>query len=59
VRQAEALERALKAAGTPAERRDFPGTGLAGHMEINRRLGDPGYAATGAVDAWLKQLFGR
>jgi len=59
VRQAQALAGALTAAGTPVERRDFPGTGLAGHMEINRRLGDPGYAATAVVDGWLQRRFGR
>jgi len=59
IRQAQALEAALKAAGTRVERRDFPGTGLSGHMVINRSLGDPAYAATGVVDGWLKDLFGR
>jgi acetyl esterase/lipase len=59
VRQAVALEAALKAAGTQVERRGFPGTGLMGHMEINRSLGNPGYAATGVVDAWLKGVVGR
>jgi len=58
-RQAEALEAALRAAGTAVERRGFPGTGLMGHMEINRRLGDPAYAATGVVDAWLEKVAGR
>ena len=59
VRQAEGLEAALKAAGTAVERRGFSGTGLAGHMEINRRLGDPDYAATGVVDQWLEKVAGR
>jgi len=58
-RQAEALEAALRAARTAVERRGFPGTGLMGHMEINRRLGDPAYAATGVVDAWLEKVAGR
>lgn len=57
ITQARALETALRGAGTPVERRDFPGEGLKGHMEINRSLGDPAYAATGVVDAWLKQIF--
>jgi acetyl esterase/lipase len=56
VAQNRALEAALRKAGTPVERRDFPGEGLRGHMEINRRLGDPAYAPTGAVDAWLRRL---
>ncbi len=59
VAQARELEAALRRAGTTVERRDFPGDGLSGHAEINRRLGDPDYAATGVVDAWLKALFGR
>jgi acetyl esterase/lipase len=59
VAQNKELEAALKAAGTRVERKDFPGDGLQGHAEINRRLGDPTYAATGVVDAWLKGLFGQ
>lgn len=53
-----ALETALRKAGTRVERRAFPGSGLKGHMEINRSLGDPAYAATPVVDAWLKGVFG-
>lgn len=59
VRQAEALAKALRAAGTTVEIGSFPGTGLKGHGEINRRLGDPAYAATATVDAWLKALIAR
>lgn len=58
IRQSEALEKALKAGGSAVERKDFPGEGLQGHAEINRRLGDPDYAATGVVDRWLKGVFG-
>ena len=58
IAQAKELEAALRAGGTAVERRDFPGTGLQGHAQINRSLGDPAYAATPAVDAWLKGLFG-
>jgi acetyl esterase/lipase len=57
VRQNRELESALRKAGTAVERRDFPGDGLAGHMEINRRLGDPAYPATDVVDTWLKRIF--
>ena len=57
VRQAEALETALRAGGSTVERGSFPGTGLIGHMEINRRLGDPAYPPTTAVDRWLRQRF--
>ena len=59
VRQAEALEKALVAGGSKVERGSFPGEGLQGHAEINRRLGDPGYVPTATVDAWLKRVFGR
>jgi acetyl esterase/lipase len=58
VQQSNALGAALRAAGTPAEVRQFEGQGLMGHMEINRRLGDPDYAATPVVDDWLKRVFG-
>ena len=59
VQQNEALEAALKQSGTKVTRQGFPGEGLKGHMTINRSLGDPSYAATGVVDAWLKTVFGR
>ncbi len=58
VSQNKVLEAALRNGGTRVQRNEFPGTGLQGHAEINRRLGDPTYAATGVVDAWLKDLFG-
>lgn len=58
VTQNEALEAALRNAGTRVDRQGFPGTGLRGHMEINRRLGDPDYAPTAALDAWLQRLLG-
>jgi arylformamidase len=57
-RQSAALGDALRKAGTPAEVKAFKGKGLTGHMEINRKLGDPDYPATAAVDAWLKRVFG-
>ena len=58
VAQSKALEEALRKGGTAVQRREFPGRGLTGHAEINRRLGDPGYSATPVVDAWLKGVFG-
>lgn len=58
VRQAKALGDALTAGGSRVEHGSFPGEGLKGHAEINRSLGDPAYAATGVVDAWLKRVFG-
>ena len=57
IAQANELATALQAAGTSAEEVSFPGTGLAGHAEINRRLGDPSYAETPVVDAWLAKVF--
>ena len=57
IAQNRALATALHKAGTRVERRDFPGEGLRGHREINRRLGDPSYTTTAAVDAWLETVF--
>jgi acetyl esterase/lipase len=54
--QSKALGEALKKAGTPAEVKGFEGIGMKGHMEINRRLGEPDYAATPVVDEWLKKV---
>lgn len=59
VRQARGLGAALQAAGTAVEYGSIPGEGLRGHMQINRELGNPDYAATPVLDAWLKRLFGR
>jgi arylformamidase len=56
VRQANALADALRKAGTPVQVNGFPGEGLKGHMEINRKLGEADYPATPVVDAWLKQV---
>lgn len=56
IAQAKELADALAAAGTPVERHQFDGTGLRGHMEINRSLGDPAYAATAVLDAWLGRV---
>ncbi|WP_375154511.1 alpha/beta hydrolase [Novosphingobium sp. HR1a] len=58
VRQAQELEAALRKAGTKVEREGFPGRGLPGHIQINRELGNPDYAATGVVDRWLVRVFG-
>ena len=59
VQQAKALGSALVAGGSRVEHGSFPGEGLKGHAEINRSLGDPAYAPTGAVDTWLKRVFER
>ncbi|MGY3450389.1 alpha/beta hydrolase [Bradyrhizobium sp. USDA 4353] len=57
--QSEALGAALMQAGTPAEVQGVGGTGLRGHMEINRELGDPSHPATAIVDAWLRKTIGK
>jgi acetyl esterase/lipase len=56
--QNKALAEALKRAGTAVEIGSFPGEGLQGHAEINRRLGEPDYPATPVMDAWLKKVLG-
>lgn len=58
VRQADELARALRAAGTKVDLGSYPGEGLQGHAEINRRLGDPDYPATADTDRWLAATFG-
>jgi hypothetical protein len=57
VKQSEALGSALRQAGTSAEVRGFSGSGLAGHAEINRRMGDPDYPATAVLDRFLARVF--
>ena len=57
IKQSEALGAALRRAGTSAEVRGFSGTGLSGHAEINRRMGDPNYPATPVLDAFLTRVF--
>ncbi|AOL94266.1 alpha/beta hydrolase [Porphyrobacter sp. LM 6] len=58
VAQNKALAEALKRAGTKVEVGSFEGEGLRGHMEINRKLGEPDYPATPVMDAWLKKVIG-
>jgi len=57
LRQARVLAEALQKVGTLVTIEGFPGTGLKGHMEINRALGQPDYPATPVVDLWLAQRF--
>nr|WP_156256032.1 alpha/beta hydrolase [Sandarakinorhabdus oryzae] len=57
VTQNHALATALLAAHTAVDVVSIPGEGLMGHMEINRRLGDPDYAGTAPVDRWLHARF--
>lgn len=59
VAQAQELGAALKQAGVKVEYGSLPGTGLQGHAEINRKLGEPDYPATAVMDAWLKGVFAR
>ncbi len=59
IAHSRALADALRAAGTPVQINDFPGTGLQGHMTINRSLGDPAYPATAVVDTWLSAHLSR
>jgi acetyl esterase/lipase len=59
IEQSRALADALRRGGTSVQIDDFPGTGLRGHMVINRSLGDPAYPATKVVDDWLKARFAR
>lgn len=58
VDQSKRLAEALKAGGTAVEVAGFPGEGLRGHMEINRKLGQPDYPATPVMDAWLRKVLG-
>lgn len=58
VKQTEGLAAALRKAGTGVEVAGFPGDGLKGHAEINRKLGEADYPATAVVDRWLKGVFG-
>lgn len=57
-RQSAALAAALREGGTNAELQGFAGTGLRGHAEINRDMGDPDYPATAVVDRFLARIFG-
>jgi acetyl esterase/lipase len=54
--QSGQLATALTRAGTDVEVRGFPGRGLQGHAEINRRMGDPDYPATAVLDAFLARV---
>jgi arylformamidase len=58
VAQSNALAEALRKGGSQAEVAGFPGKALRGHMEINRKLGEPDYPATPVMDAWLKKVLG-
>ncbi len=53
IRQATELADAIRKAGTAVQINGFEGKGLAGHMAINRKLGEADYPATPVLDAWL------
>jgi len=55
--QSGQLAAALERAGADVELKGFPGRGLRGHAEINRRMGDPAYPATPVLDAFLARVF--
>ncbi len=57
-RQSASLAAALQKAGVPVQLTGIKGKGLAGHMEINRSMGDPAYHGTAIVDKWLAERFG-
>ena len=57
-RQSKALNAGLVAAGTASSVAGINGRGLLGHQEINQKLGEPDYAATPLVDAFLAKEFG-
>ena len=57
IKQSQRLGAELRRAGTDAQVQGFPGTGLQGHAEINRRMGDENYAATAVLDAFLAKIF--
>jgi acetyl esterase/lipase len=59
IAQSQTLAAALRQNGTQVQINAFEGRGLKGHMEINRKLGDPTYPATPVVDNWLQRVFGR
>lgn len=57
-RQAERLEAALRAAGTPVERHAFPGSGAHAHVMLSRKFGAAGFPATEVARGWLRERFG-
>lgn len=55
-RQTEALTAALRRAGSTVDVVALPGSGLSGHIASNRRLGDPAWPGTIAVDQWIDRI---
>ena len=58
IAQANQLSERLTAAGSHSRVELFEGEGLRGHAEINMEMGNPDYAATPVVDAYLRDIFG-
>lgn len=56
LRQCETLTAALRRAGSTVEVVTLPGNGLFGHVACNRRLGDPAWPGTRAVDQWIDRI---
>ena len=59
IRQAHDLAAALRRSGSTARVEMVDAPRETGHHELNLRMGEPGFGATTAVDAWLAELFGR
>jgi acetyl esterase/lipase len=55
-RQTETLTAALRRAGSTVDLISLPGRGLSGHIASNRRLGDPAWPGTPAVDQWIDRV---
>ena len=55
--QSEALAAALKEGGSRVELDAVGGSGLRGHMALNRSLGEADAPATALVDGWLRTLW--
>lgn len=56
IRQTETLTAALRRAGSTVDLVALPGRGLLGHIASNRRLGDPAWPGTTAVDQWIDRI---
>lgn len=53
IHQNDTLAAALRRAGSTVDLVALPGSGLSGHVASNRRLGDPAWPGTKAVDQWI------
>ena len=55
-RQTAALAAALRRSGSIVDVIALPGRGPGSHIACNRRMGDPGWAATTQVDLWMDRI---